>query len=190
MSGRSPPLYCTLTLIAMQGCNVNLKAASIFSYPVVSKSSFTSFLFLTLTEFRSITKNTSISFFTFLLASFCKFVILHPSRFFSISFLFTVDVPIYRPVVARPKRTGKQGKPVNRYTGENARTCTKRADVSPQTSIWRVCVSPAVVVACNYSIISARVCNTAVHRRQQFSYDSSALSAQAGVHSIGTVPKT
>ena len=35
-----------------------------------------------------------------------------------------------------------------------------------------------------------RVCNTAVHRRQQFSYDSSALSAQAGVHSIGTVPKT
>ena len=43
---------------------------------------------------------------------------------------------------------------------------------------------------CNYSIISARVCNTAVHRRQQFSYDSSALSAQAGVHSIGTVPKT
>ena len=111
---------------------------------------------------------------------------------------FTVDVPIYRPVVARPKRTGKQGKPVNwylftgtcRYTGENARTCTRRADVSPQTSIWRVCVSPAVVVACNYSIISARVCNTAVHRRQQFSYDSSALSAQAGVHSIGTVPKT
>ena len=46
------------------------------------------------------------------------------------------------------------------------------------------------MVACNYSIISARVCNTAVHRRQQFSYDSSALSAQAGVHSIGTVPKT
>ena len=70
------------------------------------------------------------------------------------------------PVVARPKRTGKQGKPVNRYTGENARTCTRRSDVSPQTSIWRVCVSPAVVVACNYSIISARVCNTAVHRRQ------------------------
>ena len=99
----------------------------------------------------------------------------------------TVDVPIYRPVVARPKRTGKQGKPVNRYTGENARTCTRRADVSPQTSIWRVCVSPAVVVACNYSIICARVCNTAVHRRQQFSYDSSALSAQAGVHSIGVV---
>ena len=78
----------------------------------------------------------------------------------------------------------------NRYTGENARTCTRRADVSPQTSIWRVCVSPAIVVACNYSIISAQVCNTAVHRRQQFSYDSSALSAQAGVHSIGTVPKT
>ena len=103
---------------------------------------------------------------------------------------FTVDVPIYRPVEARPKRTGKQGKPVNRYTGENTRTCTRRADASPQTSIWRVCVSPAVVVACNYSIISARVCNTAVHRRQQFSYDSSALSAQAGVHSIGTVPKT
>ena len=108
----------------------------------------------------------------------------------------TVDVPIYRPVVARPKRTGKQGKPINRYTGmyrytrENARTCTRRADVSPQTSIWRVCVSPAVVVACNYSIISARVCNTAVHRRQQLSNDSSALSAQAGVHSIGTVPKT
>ena len=97
---------------------------------------------------------------------------------------YTVDVPIYRPVVARPKRTGKQGKPVNRYTGENARTCTRRADVSPQTSIWRVCVSPAVVVACNYSIISARVCNTAVHRRQQFSHDSSALSAQAGVYSI------
>ena len=95
---------------------------------------------------------------------------------------YTVDVPIYRPVVARPKRTGKQGK--------NARTCTRRADVSPQTSIWRVCVSPAVVVACNYSIISARVCNTVVHRRQQFGYDSSALSAQAGVHSIGTVPKT
>ena len=116
----------------------------------------------------------------------------------------TVDVPLYRPVVARPKRTGKQGKPVYRhvpvnrylftgtcrYTGENARTCTRRADVSPQTSIWRVCVSPAVVVACNYSIISARACNTAVHRRQQFSYDSSALSAQAGVHSIGTVPIT
>ena len=101
-----------------------------------------------------------------------------------------VDVRIYRPVVARPKRTGKQGKPVNRYTGENARTCTRKADVSPQTSIWRVCVSPAVVVAYNYSIISARVCNTAVHRRQQFSYDSSALSAQAGEHSIGTVPKT
>ena len=95
--------------------------------------------------------------------------------------LCTVDVPIYRPVVARPKRTDKQGKPVNRYTGENARTCTRRADVSQQTSIWRVCVSPAVVVACSYSsIISARVCNTAVHRRQQFSYDSSALSAQAG----------
>ena len=76
----------------------------------------------------------------------------------------TVDVPIYRPVVARPKISGKQGKPVKRYTGENARTCTRRADVSPQTSIWRVCVSPAAgVVACNYSIISARVCNTAVH---------------------------
>ena len=59
----------------------------------------------------------------------------------------TVDVPIYRPVVARPKKNCKQGKTVNRYTGENARTCTRRADVFSQTSIWRVCVSPAVMVA-------------------------------------------
>ena len=36
---------------------------------------------------------------------------------FNVKNNYTVDVPIYRPVVARPKRTGKQGKPVNRYNG-------------------------------------------------------------------------
>ena len=105
-------------------------------------------------------------------AVMCNFINTHKHRHMS-----TVDVPIYRTVVARPKRTGKQGKPVYRhvpvnrylftgtcrYTGENARTCTRSADVSPQTSIWRVCVSPAVVVACNYSIISARVLAAAAH---------------------------
>ena len=51
----------------------------------------------------------------------------------------TVDVPIYRPVVARPKRTGKQGKPV--YRGKRPHVHKKSRCISTDFDMTCLCFS-------------------------------------------------
>ena len=51
----------------------------------------------------------------------------------------TVDGPIYRPVVARPKRTGKQGKPV--YRGKRPHVHKKSRCISTDFDMACLCFS-------------------------------------------------
>ena len=53
--------------------------------------------------------------------------------------IYTVDVPIYRPVVARPKRTGKQGKPV--YRGKRPHVHKKSRCISTDFDMACLCFS-------------------------------------------------
>ena len=50
-----------------------------------------------------------------------------------------VDVPIYRPVLARPKRTGKQGKPV--YRGKRPHVHKKSRCISTDFDMACLCFS-------------------------------------------------
>ena len=51
----------------------------------------------------------------------------------------TVDVPMYRPVVARPKRTGKQSKPV--YRGKRPHVHKKSRCISTDFDMACLCFS-------------------------------------------------
>ena len=112
MSGRSPPLYCTLTENVMQ---VQVRNSLAVQYP---RGRITD-------RERDAHGQPDKGKLLRAKRRACK---VKQSKAHgnlpigeapAISLYITVDVPIYRPVVARPKRSGKQGKPVYRHVPVN-----------------------------------------------------------------------